>query len=576
MLRKIKLIASAFLVLILFISSINNYIGNTELTIQADGIGYYDYLPATFIYHDLYRLNTEVNSNTSNRVAKLKGIYVKTENGSLVNKYAVGTALLQMPFFLAVYLTEQAQPETQAGYTLPYQKSVFYAALFYLFLSLIFLHLLLETYAISSWVIFISQLLLVLATSLTHYANVEASFSHVYSLFAITAFLYFARQFFILREANLFLWSSFFFGLILILRPVNILILAALPFIAGSFENIKEGLIYLYRRYAIAGMGVCIVLLFGAFLSLIWYVQCEQFILNTYNNEEGFYFLNPQIWNILFSYKKGLFIYAPILFIAFFTLIIWFKKKQYFTLLTWLGFFIFLTYILSSWWSWFYGCSYGLRAYIDFYALFFIPIAILVQSSTNWLRLGIIVFGLASVYLNLVQTYQYKEYILHWIDMDQTSYWKVFGETDRKYKGILWKRSYDLNTFELSKELPLHFNEKQDKAITFTSSQIPNFEKVSLIEISLQSNFRKASDMLVFVKLKSLADTNYYYEYHVPLIHFIEKAEGEFNTIQTGRYFYEIPFAPEQKPSNIEVIVKDKSELDSLSHMAIKFYYKHS
>ena len=35
-----------------FIFSINNYIGNVEKTINADGIGYYDYLTSIFIYND--------------------------------------------------------------------------------------------------------------------------------------------------------------------------------------------------------------------------------------------------------------------------------------------------------------------------------------------------------------------------------------------------------------------------------------------------------------------------------------------------------------------------------------------
>lgn len=306
MLRKFNFIWGALLTIILFIVSINNYIGNTDLTIQADGIGYYDYLPATFIYHDLYRIN-DSSGKLNARVSQQKGAYVETENGNWVNKYAPGAAVLQ----------------------LPYQKSVFYAALFYLFLALVFIHLLLKTYAIPSWIIVFLQLLLALATGVTHYANVEASFSHVYSLFAITAFLYFARKFFIERQYPFFLWASFFFGLILILRPVNGIILAAVPFIAGTFDQVREGFKYLYKKYLVALAGLFIVLLFAGFLSLVWYMQCEQWVLNTYQNEEGFYFLNPQIFNILFSYKKGLFVYTPVLLLAFLALFTWIKNRQF-------------------------------------------------------------------------------------------------------------------------------------------------------------------------------------------------------------------------------------------------------
>ena len=567
-LGKLKFIWGALLTLVLFIVSINNYIGNTDLSIQADGIGYYDYLPATFIYHDLHRIH-DTSAQKNARIAELIGTYVKTENGNWVNKYAVGTAVLQLPFFLFTHINQNNNLEGKPGYQLPYQKSVFYAALFYLFAALVFVYLLLSTYQISPWIIGFIQLFLALATNLTHYANVEASFSHVYSLFAITAFLYFARKFFLENQNSAFLWASFFFGLILILRPVNLLILAALPFISGSYENMKAGFVYLYKRWFITFIGVGIVALFAFFLSFIWYIQCEQWFLNTYQNEDGFDFLNPQIFNILFSYKKGLFVYTPILFASFFATYIWIKNRQFYALFTWLGFFVLLTYVLSSWWSWYYGCGYGLRAYIDYYALFFIPIALLVQAANKWLRATWVVFGFACLYLNLVQTYQYKEYILHWIDMDKAGYWKVFGKTERKYKGLLWKRSYHIDDYILSKEIELEGI--QDAMCRISSSEIPNFWKVSLLEISFQSNIREASNLLVYVKLKSMKDSVYYYDYHVPLIHFLDATAGEFNTWQKASYFLEIPAAPE---AEIEVFLKDKHELDSISNASIDFYYK--
>ena len=48
-----------------FIFSINNYIGNVEKTINADGIGYYDYLPSIFIHNDFIRYNDSRLENNS-------------------------------------------------------------------------------------------------------------------------------------------------------------------------------------------------------------------------------------------------------------------------------------------------------------------------------------------------------------------------------------------------------------------------------------------------------------------------------------------------------------------------------
>jgi hypothetical protein len=82
MLNKLKFIFGELLVIVLFLTSINNFIGNVDFTIQADGIGYYDYLPATFIYHDLNRLHKEEDTLATRRVSAMKGTYVPTQNGA--------------------------------------------------------------------------------------------------------------------------------------------------------------------------------------------------------------------------------------------------------------------------------------------------------------------------------------------------------------------------------------------------------------------------------------------------------------------------------------------------------------
>src|SRR3972149_6597095 len=44
-----------FLFISLYIFILNVYIGKQETTINADGIGYYDYLPSLFIHKDMNR-----------------------------------------------------------------------------------------------------------------------------------------------------------------------------------------------------------------------------------------------------------------------------------------------------------------------------------------------------------------------------------------------------------------------------------------------------------------------------------------------------------------------------------------
>jgi hypothetical protein len=85
-----------------------------------------------------------------------------------------------------------------------------------------------------------------------------------------------------------------------------------------------------------------------------------------------------------------------------------------------------ITYILSSWWSWWYGGSFSGRPYVDFGIIFLI----LLMSVLNHLK-GIKLYFtsillIALVALCQIQTYQYRYYLIHWEDMTKEKYWEVF------------------------------------------------------------------------------------------------------------------------------------------------------
>ncbi|MFA4863681.1 MAG: hypothetical protein WC605_07915, partial [Bacteroidales bacterium] len=60
----LKSIINEILIIFIFIFLINNYIGNVDKTIKADGVGYYDYLPSLFIHHDLIRKDIPVQKDS--------------------------------------------------------------------------------------------------------------------------------------------------------------------------------------------------------------------------------------------------------------------------------------------------------------------------------------------------------------------------------------------------------------------------------------------------------------------------------------------------------------------------------
>ena len=550
----IKEIGSELLIIFLFIFLLNTLIGKEDVKINADGIGYYDYLPSLFIHHDFIRKDISVSKdlNYYKRINSLE-IYNDYHDRKL-NKYPCGTAILQSPFFISTYLTTDLKNDHNDGYQKPFQKTIFHAAIFYLLFGIYFLKKLLELYSIKKPIITFIQLLVVLGTSLVHYVNIDPAYSHVYSFFAITAFLYFSKEYFISFSFKKFVFACLFLGLILLLRQINVLIICFIPFIAGSFKNLIEGIRRLFLKPKYILSSILIVLCIVSIQCFVWYFQVGDFIVYAYQNE-GFNFLNPEFFNILFSYRKGLFVYTPVLFIALLSTFYLVYKRQFFLFFTWLGFFIILSYFLSSWWCWFYGGSFGLRAYIEYYSFFFIPLAIFLNGIKKIVRNSIVLIALITIPLNLIQAYQYKEYILHWFLMDKDKYWSVFLKTEDKFKGFVWKNSVQLKDYEINKVISLgdiSANKHLIKPIYIEySNTIPKFKNASVIQVSFENEFKEFIDSKIRVSILNNAKNRCYYWYEIDLIQF---ADIKFNTYQRGKFNFQIQ--PVQTNENFLISVE--------------------
>ncbi|MCX6244915.1 MAG: hypothetical protein NTU98_09440 [Bacteroidetes bacterium] len=567
----LKSIIPEVLIIGIFIFLINNYIGNEKATIKSDSIGYYDYLPSIFIHHDFVRKDVPVKND--------HGIYKRINNidfyidydGYKVNRCPCGTAVLEMPFFIRALLKTDLERNFADGYQTPFHIAVFHAAVFYLFLSIFFLKKILKLYDIKKHIIILCQLLLVLATSVTNYANFDAGFSHVYSLFAITAFLYFIASYFKKRDFNHFILACLLFGLILLLRQVNVLIIFFVPFLAGSIKNFKDGVIHLFRHPFIFLSGIFLTSAVFLIQSLCYYLQAGHFYIYTYQGY-GFNFLDPQIINILFSYRKGLFVYSPVLFLTLSGLVYLVYRRKYYLVLTWSAFFIFLTYVLSSWWVWYYGASYGLRAYIDYYAVFFIPFAIMLNEIPRVLKFIFIGLSLLTIPLNIIQTYQYKNYILEWGVMDRVKYWKVFLKTDKRYEGILWKKHFDDSQYRTLKEVNIgniRIPSNSEKVYCMLSSKdIPGFQEINMIQILIDNDFRESNDAELFMTVNETDRSHFSLWSKRFLIHF---ADDSFNKWQTGVFYFELDPITDPKEKIFELAVISGKYAGTLKNVRLRF-----
>ena len=214
--------------------------------------------------------------------------------------------------------------------------------------------------------------------------------------------------------------SALVLGMITLIRPVNILILFSIPFLAGDIQTLKYILIELLKYWKSTVIAILLFIIPLILQLIIYKLQTGSFWVYAYG-EEKFLFTHPHIYKMLFSYQKGLFIYTPLWFISLGGLYFLFREQKQKAIL-WLGFFVILTYILSSWHQWYYGGSFGSRAYVEYYAFFSILLSYLLMNIRKKIPMTILlsVISILIIY-SVIQTYQYYAGI-----MDKELYWKVF------------------------------------------------------------------------------------------------------------------------------------------------------
>ena len=416
--------------------------GRWRYLVSGDGRGYYAFLPATLIYQDaefkfLYVVDKEQFKDNPEMIAP----FVKEVNNRKVNKHFVGVAVLMLPFFLFACLASAIFQLPVDGYSFFFQTSVFLAAVFYLFLGLYYLRKLLLKYNLSDKVIGVTLVAFALGTNLQNYVLNEPSLSHVYSFSLVAVFCYASKCILEEYRRRTLILLSLLLGLIIICRPVNGMVVLAFPFFASDFKSFLSGLknILADKIGLLAGLGAFCAIIFIQVLA--YYIQTGQPYVYAYK-EEHLDFLKPNIEIVLWSYRKGLFMYTPLIFISLFGFY-YLARQSIYRFATLLVFLLFTIYIVSCWTNPIYGVSYGLRAFIEFFPFYAILFALLLHYSRKLVTAGLFFLTFCAILLNQVQAYQYSHSILDGQDMNKKRYWDLFLRTNDRYIGIVSKRYYE-------------------------------------------------------------------------------------------------------------------------------------
>ncbi len=392
-----------------------------------DSFGYYMYLPHFLEKKNLYFTQDWLVKNQKDRYDCIPYQLHQRENGNYLDIYHMGLSFVQMPSFLVGHLAAKITNSPEDGFSKPYYLANLWNAYLFIFLGLLYLFKLSRLFFTQNIAV---TLLACMVFGTNYYFTATESYglTHVY-LFALIAM--FAYHFFksvqtpVINKKH-FYYSAFFLGLCSVIRPTHVL-LFILP------------MVYLWKYFPDRKTYFKTLLIFPI-ASIIWnipqllywkIVGGSWLILNMHT--EDIVLTDPNFWKFLVSYRKGWFVYTPIMlfiFGGFYHLFKQRKKELFWTLLSCLFIFI---WVFCSWECWHYAGSYGTRVMVDLYPLcaILLGVAFTEIAKVQWKKITVIAFVLFASFINCITFYQYFEYRFFSIDrMTKAHFWYIFGKTN--------------------------------------------------------------------------------------------------------------------------------------------------
>lgn len=410
----------------------------TEATLAWDVSGYYLYLPAIFIYKDLKEVKFLPRIIEQYQPSFAPDQAYPVGNGRQVMKYSAGMAVLYLPFFLIAHAIANLTGYPADGFSLPYQVAIHLGGMLVALLGLWFLRknlLRFFTDQVTGWTV----LLLALGTNFFNYATFDAANPHVWLFTLLALVVHFTIRWHErpnFRDAFLMGLCT---GLAALVRPTEVLY-ALVPVLWGlaSVRSLRDRVGVFFQNFShliVAGATVAAV---GFIQLAYWKCVTGEWIVYSYQ-DQGFSFLHPHFADVLFSYRKGWFVYTPLMLFAVTGFFFLYKKSRALFVPVFL-FFLLNTWIVASWDIWWYGGAFGQRAMIQSYPLLAFPLAAFLgwMSGKNWSKWLFGILLAACLSLNLFQTYQ-----AHWGPwepdmMNRAYYWRIFANVhDSPYDKLL-------------------------------------------------------------------------------------------------------------------------------------------
>lgn len=436
-LKSILFIAFFWLYAIL---NLGNY--KHQNVIVADVISYYSYLPATFIEHDLKL--TFLNNSNHQFIPNAYWNFT-LPNGNHVFKMSMGLSFMYAPFFFVAHALAAVTGFEANGFSTPYQLALIIAGWFYACCGLLLLRKLLLSY-FNETTTTLTILIVAIGTNLTYYVCNEGALSHGFSFFLFAAVLLQNQKWSTNPTIKNSIILGFIIGLISLIRPSNSIVIL-IPLLYQVYDRASLIIKIQFLKLHFPKIVLAAAIAFCVWIPqlIYWKTVANQWLFYSYLDEH-FYFSNPHILELLFSFRKGWFIYTPLMFLAVAGMFFLRKMKAYYLPIT--VFMLVNCYLISSWWCWWYGGSFGMRTLVESYAILAIPLALMIskllenKQSIKTVTVSVIVIFIG---WNLYTTYQYKRGVIHYDSMTAKAFGKLFYNFHKPdgYEKLLSAPDYD-------------------------------------------------------------------------------------------------------------------------------------
>lgn len=292
------------------------FINRPSFQLGWDSFGYYLYLPATFIHNDPFVRNMSwvEDVNAKYQVSTTLYQFSKPTDGPLVIRYPIGLAVIWLPWFGVGHFTAGWLGYAQDGFSLPYQLALSAGVMLYFLLGLLLLYdVLHRTYDARAALFTVG--LVVLGTNLLDQSLTGQTMPHL-PLFTVYAAVLWCtirwRRTNALRDAILL---AVVIGIGALIRPTEIVCILIPLFWPGSASTRWLAQLWQQRRTWVVMAAVLVLI--GMIQFTYWKLACGSWLIDSYANPgEGLDLLAPHTVDFLFSFRKGWYVYTPLMLIA--------------------------------------------------------------------------------------------------------------------------------------------------------------------------------------------------------------------------------------------------------------------